>query len=205
MVLEDRMTEVGDQPATPPRTWRPMVLWSVAILLTLTLAWFVGTVATTFLQVRSAARSWSSSDVDESGPAERYVERLGGPERAEAKLTFFVGLPRWAVGIQDRTAAADLLGSIVPWERACALYRATPHHEVKVGLLTRVFGEFPAPIKTNRPSKADIMNLLGKPDAVWGDGAEFIYTGEGYVSDGMSGYILAFDAEGRLASITGAN
>jgi hypothetical protein len=38
------VTEPADQPAKPLRTWRPMILWTAAILLALGLAWFVAAV-----------------------------------------------------------------------------------------------------------------------------------------------------------------
>lgn len=39
------MPEPAERSAKPVRTWRPMILWTAAILLALGLAWFVGAVA----------------------------------------------------------------------------------------------------------------------------------------------------------------
>jgi len=74
-------------PAPPLRTWRPMVLWSLGILLALGLVWFVASVIVPCYQVRRAIGSlWGGSGRD-------AVRRLGGREAALAKLRLYRRLP----------------------------------------------------------------------------------------------------------------
>ena len=90
-----------------PRTWRPIALWSAAILLALGLAWFVGAVAVPVWQTRAAVKKHAINS-DFIGA----VRSLGGPEQAASKLRFYFLLPeRWT---ESRWFAARLLGHCGP-------------------------------------------------------------------------------------------
>ena len=96
------MPEDGDQPAKPPRTWRPMVGWTLGILAVLGLAWFVGAVAVPVWQVRRVIREPSTVGLEED------IQRLGGPDRAAPKLGRYLGMPDPLAERKPR--AASLLG-----------------------------------------------------------------------------------------------
>lgn len=93
------MSETTQQATKPPRIWRPIVLWTAGILLALGIVWPAAQVASSLRQV--------SAVLDEFGPGcstapdkffdemcPYYVERLGGAERAAAKLGLYLRMPR---------------------------------------------------------------------------------------------------------------
>jgi len=92
------------EPASQPRTWRPMAFWSAGILLALGLAWFVAAVVVphypTWRIVREGASTWNW---DYSGA----VTRLGGSERAKAELRFYLKMPPFIA--PHRAVALQLL------------------------------------------------------------------------------------------------
>jgi len=186
--------------AKPGGNLRGAVLWTAGILLALGLVWFVAAVVVPVYMTRAAVRDYQHP----SAMPDELVQRLGGAERARARLRLFVRLPEWVVSDMDRFRAAEVLGTLLEWEQACNLYRTTPFIPVKEGLLTRVFEELRPSLRQAALRKADILARFGEPDAVWSDGAEFIYTGRGQVGDNSGGYILTFDAEGRLIEIVAA-
>ena len=103
------MTEPVSQPAAPPRTWRPIALWTAGILLTLALVWFVGTVVVPPLHTRAVVRG-SVVFVIDTRPVvclpEERIARLGKPEIAAKKLSTFCQLP-W-VDRNDKITALHL-------------------------------------------------------------------------------------------------
>ena len=100
---------VEPAPAKPaaPRIWRPMILWTAAILAALGVAWFIGAVAVPVWQTRAAVQAvydklspWyevGGIGVDSQRTSERQaaVERLGGPDLAARRLGFYLMLPEW--------------------------------------------------------------------------------------------------------------
>jgi hypothetical protein len=83
------VTELTIQPAGPPRTWRPVVLWTAGILLALGLAWFVGAVVVPVWRVRETLSGMSEGRL---GVTEA-IDRLGGPRLAAKLLTHYMRLP----------------------------------------------------------------------------------------------------------------
>ncbi len=110
------MPDVVDQPDKPPRTWRPMVLWTTGILLALGLVWFVVAVAVPYFQVRAAVRR-----VYAGGPmsAPREVDVLGGQTRAAAKCSFYIRCPEWLANRGEKRLAFWILkecgSDAYPW------------------------------------------------------------------------------------------
>jgi len=81
----------------PPATWRPLILWSAAIVLVLALAWFVGAVAVPAYQVHKVIRTsnmfwlnWSPRTMSSGS-----VKDLGGPDQAARKISIYLHLPKW--------------------------------------------------------------------------------------------------------------
>ena len=105
------------EPAAPPlRTWRPMALWSVGIMLALGLAWFVGAVAVPVWQVRKAVgQYWSHTrwvgKVWPPYPAweENTIKSLGGLDEAVRKLALYGRFPRWVAPYQEEEGVPALL------------------------------------------------------------------------------------------------
>jgi len=178
-------------PAAPSlRTWQPMVLWTAGILLALGLAWFVGAVAVPFFQVRAVVREFGGRPSNVAAP---YVERLGGPERAAARLALFARLPGWATSSRDRYYAASLLGCTNQWDLACEVYRTTRHADVKEALFSWVLE--PLRERIGAVNKADVLNRYGRPDYVSQDESRWEYDGTG------ERYFLGFDGDGKLKSV----
>lgn len=89
------------------------------------------------------------------------------------------------------------------WTQACYVYRTSPAgSDIKVLLagINLFEGSFHRFIGMTR---GQVIETVGQPDDVW-DG-ELVYTGYGSVSDSMSGYIFAFDDEGKVTHVTCAN
>ncbi len=101
------MTEQAG-PSAKPRTWRPMALWTAAILLALGLAWFVGTVAAPVWQVRRITDE-IGQDTDHQ-EARGMIMKLGGQEAAVGKLTLFIRMPDSIAPQWNKKMAAILLG-----------------------------------------------------------------------------------------------
>jgi len=76
---EEAMPEAAGQPA-PVKPAR--VLWTLGVLLTLMLAWFVVGVVAPFIRMQLVIRDFYTRRID--GP--QAVELLGGPERAAQRL-----------------------------------------------------------------------------------------------------------------------
>lgn len=97
---------VSEQPAAPEprvRTWRPMLLWTAAIVAATGLAWFIGAVVVPV---------WQARRVLMHQPTFAGVERLGGKESALRKLVMYMRVPeRWAPHKYEGTA---LLGACGP-------------------------------------------------------------------------------------------
>jgi len=114
------MPNAADQPAPPPRTWRPMALWSAAILAALGLAWLAAAVVTQLVQTRHEIRLCVAScrdAVEVRGPStEKFAERtqleaiehLGGARSAVRRLRIFRHAPDW---FAERGAQPDDLGN----------------------------------------------------------------------------------------------
>ncbi len=142
------MTEPGAPPARPPRTWRPIILWTAGILLVVGLAWFAGAVAWPLWRTRaeiaelgvedklplglSYSASYSRAEAD--ARATWLVERFGGAERAARRVRQYLAMPRaiapdratavYLLGFCRGHAVDDLisrLGSQDPTIRACAV------------------------------------------------------------------------------------
>ena len=102
------MNETGaattkDVPAVrPPRTWRPMILWTAAILAALGLAWFIGAVAVPVWQVRSVLKKNLISSKGQGSSSQLFygrqtaVKDLGGEEEGARKMGLYLRLPNWA-------------------------------------------------------------------------------------------------------------
>ena len=106
------MPEPTDQPAKPLRTWRPMVLWTCAILLALGLAWFIGAVVVpvwqTSLVVSDCAADQDFFSMSRPFDFEKAIERLGGADKARHRLEVYLRLLRPAA--EHRGVAIFLLG-----------------------------------------------------------------------------------------------
>jgi len=88
------MPDTTDQPAPPPRTWRPMALWSAAIVAALGLAWFVAAVVVPACRTRRLVELYSTAGIgDKVAVAEDVIRELGGPENAVSRLAQYVRLP----------------------------------------------------------------------------------------------------------------
>jgi len=95
------------EPAPKPlRTWRPMALWSAAILLALGLIWFAAAVVVPFCQVRSIVREFREWPGRRVEPDLIYptdgVPRLGGAHVAARKLDLYLRLPRGLAEHKER-------------------------------------------------------------------------------------------------------
>ncbi len=75
------MTEPAGRPASSPRTWRQMVLWTAGILLALGLVWFVGAVMVPYYQGREAAKCGS-------------VDPVGSPAQVARNLDIYLRVSR---------------------------------------------------------------------------------------------------------------
>jgi hypothetical protein len=80
----------------PPRTWRPMVLWTTGILLALGVAWFVTTLAVPFLQVRKVVHGGDPS-------------RLGSPHEPVRKIDIYLKVAKLVPGENYRRTAVENL------------------------------------------------------------------------------------------------
>ena len=101
------MPEPAEQPspAKPPRTWRPMVGWTLGILAALGLCWFVGAVLVPVWGVRAVLVSASDMTTE---PGENVIESLGGSQDAARRLGLYLRLPGFLV--PHRRLAASILG-----------------------------------------------------------------------------------------------
>jgi hypothetical protein len=115
------MPESADRRGKPPRTWRPMVLWTAGILLGLGLAWLIAVAAQfwqtrrTIIDIANTLRNWDTVAKAELTNidvrlllVEGGVQRLGGPKAAARRLDRYLDM-------SDRLAphkhiAAALLG-----------------------------------------------------------------------------------------------
>jgi HEAT repeat protein len=152
------MPDAADQPSsTPPvRTWRPMVLWSSAILLVLGLVWFVGSLVLSVLATRRAVIEYSTSRffVDSPTPEQKALDRLGSPETAATRLSLYLRLPHklaphkvfavqllghcGPVGVRELTRALRSDNSAVQRAAACTLVRLEPRGGVAASELLRL-------------------------------------------------------------------
>jgi hypothetical protein len=86
------MTEQPNGPeAKPLATWRPLVLWSAAIVAFLGLVWFAAAVVVPAYEVHRAI-----DDAKRAPPAPpgTLMAKLGGPEPAARKLSIYLSLPK---------------------------------------------------------------------------------------------------------------
>ena len=104
--------------ADPLRTWRPMVLWSAGIVLALGVAWFVGGVVVPIFQTRNTVLEYFDRGLN----AEAAVERLGGPERAAARLRFYQRLPGAIAPFKASAASLLVWGTMSRGEAVAALH-----------------------------------------------------------------------------------
>jgi hypothetical protein len=95
---------------------------------------------------------------------------------------------------------ASAMFKVLTWQQAAYIYRTSPPSLRSFLLHPLVDGEDQ---RFMGMTKAQVLAALGKPDDVWG--AELVYTGEGHVSDGMSGYLFRLGPDGRVAGIVPAN
>jgi HEAT repeat protein len=99
------------EPATKPRTWRPMAAWTAGILLALALVWFVAMFVLPVWQTRSALSECAAKlrtvrdllGVPSGKPAvwDEALERLGGRQRAARKLWLYIRMPEFAAPRQE--------------------------------------------------------------------------------------------------------
>lgn len=88
-------------PSKPPRTWGPVLLWTVGILLALGLAWFVGAVVYPVYRTRAVVDDfWRElrcgpdlPPAEEEKAVKESVRLLGGPERAAGNVRLYLALP----------------------------------------------------------------------------------------------------------------
>ncbi len=143
------MGDSRTQSAAPPRrTWRPMALWSAAIVLALGLAWFAAAIAVPAYQTRKvimecdARIAGDNTEFASTWPADHSAEaitRLGGPERAAERLDLYLRLPRF---LADRRGRAALLLGRCGRPAVPGLIRALsdPHGNVRL-FAARSLGE----------------------------------------------------------------
>jgi HEAT repeat protein len=86
-----------------------MLLWTAALLAALGLAWLIGAVLVPILQARTTVCEYFDHRVDE----DEAVERLGGPDRAAARLHSYLRLPE-AVAPFKASAASLLAWGTLP-------------------------------------------------------------------------------------------
>jgi hypothetical protein len=104
--------EVASAPK-PFRTWMPMVLSTMALLLALGLVWFVAAVAVPVWQVSRFIKD----DYDGTSTAPRTgIARLGGPRSAVHKLRIYLRMPSWLVA--HRMEAIDTVVRCGPEAKA---------------------------------------------------------------------------------------
>jgi hypothetical protein len=178
-----------EAPAKPGKNLRGAVLWTAGILLALALAWFVGAVAVPFFQVRAIVREFGGIPSNVAAP---YIKRLGGPERAGARLALFVRLPGWATSSRDRYYAARLIACTSQWKLACEVYRTTRYTEVKEALFSEVFSP---PLVKGLVTREYVTNQYGQPDRVSQNGTRWEYDGIG------EHCLLDFNGDGKLKNI----
>jgi len=96
----------------PPRTWRPMALWSAGILLVLGLCWLAGGAYDLYgtHQVVQCSMPRFSHLPTGSSFRPSPIAGLGGPERATRRLSKYLALPAGLTGRKRRQTAAALLG-----------------------------------------------------------------------------------------------
>ena len=107
--------------------------------------------------------------------------------------------------IQPGEKVEHLYRSIgLPWYEATRVYRSASK-ELKSEMCHYVIGHYKE--RFHGMTRNMVINTLGKPDAIWEEdpGPDLVYTGEGYVSDAMSGYIFQFDANDKVKHIVSAN
>jgi hypothetical protein len=109
------ITQPIDSSTKPPRTWRPMLLWTLAILLVLGLVWFVTGVVVPAVGTNRILRELDSrrTKVEPCPIWDREteagaLERLGGAEKAFARLRIYRALPASIATHQQ--AALRLIG-----------------------------------------------------------------------------------------------
>jgi len=97
------MMEAGEQPAQPLRTWRPMAMWSVGILLALGLCWFVAAVVPVWRTRASVQRCHKG---DGSWLAE--MKQRWTPAVAVRNLSTYMRLPTIIAPHKDN--ATEMMG-----------------------------------------------------------------------------------------------
>jgi len=107
------MPEPADQPAAtrPPRTWRPMALWSAVLVLVLGVAWAVTVVVASVWQVRDVLEHYPGEAGGELCPMDLAqvradIGRLGGGGAAARKIRLYLRMPR---ALADRKQVAVLM------------------------------------------------------------------------------------------------
>jgi len=105
----DPRSPVPEAPAVaqPLRTWRPMALWTAALLLALGLAWFIGAVVVPVWKTRAVVQAvydelspWYNqggigADSQRTSERQAAVEKLGGPDLAARRLGLYLMFPEW--------------------------------------------------------------------------------------------------------------
>ncbi len=86
------MTSPAEQPAPPPRTWRPMAAWTAGIVGALAIIWLVAVACLWFRETRSAVLD-SKDAISKRIDARHLIDRLGGPGPALRKLRLYTHLP----------------------------------------------------------------------------------------------------------------
>jgi len=96
------VTAPADQPAPPVRTWRPMALWTAALLLVLGLIWFVAAVAVPVWQTRKVVDDYCRKTFGNTQPGTppapgyyemQVIEVLGGRAQSARRIDLYLRLP----------------------------------------------------------------------------------------------------------------
>ena len=98
----------GEGGASPPRTWRPMLAWTAAIIAAAGISWPTASAVSWRCQVRTALVGYREHGAPCGGYANHVVKELGGPAATLAKVRFYLWLPRCLA--PERALALDVLG-----------------------------------------------------------------------------------------------
>jgi hypothetical protein len=151
------VTEPADQSSEPPRTWRPMALWTVGILLALGACW----------SVAKAIQLYQTHKLFDFGCSgyDAPLDRLGRGPQAISRLNEYRSLPTRLIGGDKKERATALLGycgskALPPLLAAAHNSEACVRRGAALGLLYLIADgcEDPAALKTLR-------SLADDPDA----------------------------------------
>ncbi len=157
----------------------------------------------TLFKITALLLSLSALIGEEQSPQQEKVEQWGRGVQDPEQL-----LNRLEKAIKEKFDGhyERIVGmySVMSWQQATKAYRRASR-ELKPYLVHYLIG-YGKP-RFSGYNRGKVIATLGDPDARWeGEhGEDLVYTGEGHVSDSMSGYIFTFKEDGTLFHIISAN